>query len=394
MLADAQRYRGAAVPVSPVLSSRALWGGRRPYIPAMIDAGEVRLVTSGRIALALALQAIGLRPGDRVLVPAYHSLSMIPPIVATGAQPVFYRIHGDTAIDLEDVAGKLQGARAMIAVNYFGFPQDLATVRAFCDRHSIAMIEDCAHSFFGASGGRPLGSFGDYAIGSSMKFLPTYEGGCLVSGRHSLAEVKLGSAGPGFELKAGLAAIERAVEYGRLPLARLPLALKELLWRALKRRMPVASHDLVMTPSSSDSSYEFDPRWLDKRSALFSRLVLHFAARGRIALRRRGNYLALQSGLRDLPGIAPLFAHLPEDVYPWVFPVLAAEPESAFARLKAAGVPLIRFAESLWPGVDSLVCANSANLSRRVFGFPCHQELTDAELQWMIAAARYAVAAQ
>lgn len=393
MASHAQAYPRAQVPVTPVLSAGSLLGARGPRISAMTDTGEVRLVTSGRIALALAMRAIGLAPGDRVLVPAYHSLSMIPPIVAAGAEPVFYRIRSDASIDLEDVATRLEGARALVAVNYFGFPQDLAAIRAFCDRHSLAMVEDCAHSFFGASGGRPLGSFGDYAIGSSMKFLPIYEGGCLVSKRHSLAAVKLGSAGRGFELKAALAAIERGLEYGRLPLARLPLALKGGVWNLLKRRKGKAAA-AGLTPSSSDSSYDFDPRWLDKRSALFSRLVLRFAARGRIAQRRRGNYLALQAALRDVPGIPPLFTELPADVYPWAFPVVAADPELIFAPLKRAGVPVIRFAESLWPGVDASVCPNSANLSRRVFGFPCHQELTDAELGWMIATIRSVVGAR
>ncbi|MBZ2206095.1 DegT/DnrJ/EryC1/StrS family aminotransferase [Massilia soli] len=394
MPSHAQPFPRAQVPVTPVLSCSALLGARAPHISAMTDTGAVRLVTSGRIALALAMRAIGLKPGERVLVPAYHSLSMIPPIVAAGAVPVFYRIRADASVDLDDIAGKLAGARALVAVNYFGFPQDLAAIRAFCDRHALAMVEDCAHSFFGASAGQPLGSFGDYAIGSSMKFLPIYEGGCLVSARHSLDAVSLDSAGRGFELKAALAAVERGVEYGRLPLARLPLALKARLWNLLKRRKDGAAPAAAITPSSSDSSYDFDPRWLNKRSALFSRLVLRFAARGRIAQRRRANYLALEAALRDVPGMPPLFAELPADVYPWAFPVIAAEPERMFAPLKMAGVPVIRFAEKLWPGVDSSVCQHSADLSRRVFGFPCHQELSKAELDWMIATIRSVVGAK
>ena len=374
--------------MTPVLSAAALLGPRKRHISAITDSGAVRLVTSGRIALALAMRVIGLKPGERVLVPAYHSLSMIPPIVAAGAEPVFYRIGADASADLDDIAGKLAGVRALVVVNYFGFPQNLAAIRAFCDRHAVAMVEDCAHSFFGASAGQPLGSFGDYAIGSSMKFLPIYEGGCLVSARHRLDAIKLDTAGRGFELKAALAAIERGVAYGRLPVARLPLALKAWLWNLLKRRQVGAASAVAMTPSSSDSSYDFDPRWLNKRSALFSRLVLRFAARGRIAQRRRANYLALHEALRDLPGLPPLFAELPPDVYPWAFPVVAADPDRIFAPLKLAGVPVIRFAEALWPGVDASVCQHSANLSRRVFAFPCHQELTKVELAWMIATIR------
>jgi perosamine synthetase len=52
---------------------------------------------------------------------------------------------------------------------------------------------------------------------------------------------------------------------------------------------------------------------------------------------------------------------------------------------------LTRFAEQLWPGVDATVCVNSTALSRRVLAFPCHQELRDAELDWIAAQVREAL---
>lgn len=395
MTSPANRYPKPHLPVTPVLSAAALADRRGQRIAAVTDAGAVRHVTSGRIALALAMRAIGIAPGERVLVPAYHSMSMIPPILACGAEPVFYRIRPDASVDLGDAAGKLDGVRALVAINYFGFPQDLAAIRAFCDEHGLMMVEDCAHSFFGASNGRGLGTFGDYAIASSMKFFPIYEGGCLVSARHSLAAIKLGGAGAGFELKAALAAIERGLDYRRLallrPLLRGPLVLKAMLWNQVKRRRRSAPG---LTPDSSDSSYNFDPRWLDKRSSLFSRLVMRLAARGRIGRRRRAHYETLQASLADLAGMPPLFPQLPADVVPWAFPVVAADPERIFAPLKAAGIPVIRFAETLWPGVDATVCPVSARLSRSVVAFPCHQELTDAELAWMVTSIRSVVQAQ
>ena len=60
------------------------------------------------------------------------------------------------------------------------------------------MLEDCAHAFFGEYENRPLGSFGDYAIASTMKFFPTSEGGCLVSSHHSITSLHLKSAGIAF----------------------------------------------------------------------------------------------------------------------------------------------------------------------------------------------------
>jgi hypothetical protein len=57
-------------------------------------------------------------------------------------------------------------------------------------------------------------------------------------------------------------------------------------------------------------------------------------------------------------------------------------------------VPVTRFGHPLWPGVDDSVCATSCMLSRHVLAFPCHQELREAELAWMIAAIVAAASAQ
>jgi dTDP-4-amino-4,6-dideoxygalactose transaminase len=385
-----------AIPPVPVLSLGALRRAAPASIalPSLLDAGAARMVTSGRIAIGLALREIGVGAGDIVLVPAYHSPSMIPPVLWLGAQVVFYRIHPDTTADLNDIAAKLgPSVKAVMVTHFFGIPQDLAPLRALCDSHGMALLEDCAHCFFGRYGETPVGTSGDYAIGSSMKFFPIYEGGCLVSARHPLDAVRLRSAGAGFEAKAALAALEASFGYGRLPAVRalltLPLRLKSALWGALKARRAAAGGGAAasaLAPDSSDSSFNFDPRWIDKRSSTFSRLTLRAVSHTRIVSLRRRHYLALQAAVGKLPGCRPLFASLPDGACPWVFPLLVDQPEAVFARLQAAGVPMVRFGASLWPGVDATVCANSVALGRHLIAFPCHQALREAESRWMIAA--------
>ncbi len=382
------------VPLAPVLSHRSFTGaaGMRPA--SVLDAGPASLVTSGRIAIAMALREMNVGPGDLVLVPAYHSLSMIPPLLACGAEPVFYKVGANAEVDLADAQSRL-GARvkAIMVTNYFGMPQDLARIRAWCDEHRILMLEDCAHCFFGQHQGQPVGSWGDYAIASSMKFFPIYEGGCLVSARHALTGPELRGAGKGFEVKAGLNALEHAFAYRRLPLLRallwLPMQLKSLLWGALKRNTPVAA----LAPSSSDSSVDFDPRWVDLRSSWFSRMVMRRASHQRIVTRRRAHYKHLAAALSSLPGCRPLFTSLPEHACPWLFPLVVDNADTLFEKLHHAGVPMTRFAQTLWPGVDERVCANSAYLSCHVLAFPCHQELDAEELAWITATIRAAALA-
>ncbi|QJD99894.1 DegT/DnrJ/EryC1/StrS aminotransferase family protein [Massilia forsythiae] len=380
---------GPRVPLVPPLSGASLRHGgavdRHP--PSVLDAAHVRLVTSGRIAIGLALRELGVREGDSVLLPAYHSLSMVPPVLWRGATPRFYRVDAQARIDLVDVAALCDpSVKVLVATHYFGFPQDVSALRAFCDARGITLVEDCAHAFFGESAGKPLGSHGDYAIASSMKFFPMYEGGALVSNRHALDGVALRSAGKGFEAKAVLATLEYSFRYGRLApiqaLLALPMRAKDAVWRRIKAARP-ATAATALAPGSSDSDASFDTRWLDKRSSLFARQLLKRVSHARIVALRRRHYLRLQEALAGQPGCRPLFERLPDGVCPWLFPLLVDDADAVFERIKALGVPVVRFAETLWPGVDAARCPHSAYLSRHVLAFPCHQELRESEFAWM-----------
>jgi perosamine synthetase len=123
--------------------------------------------------------------------------------------------------------------------------------------------------------------------------------------------------------------------------------------------------------------------------------MLKLASHRRIGALRRRHYQALHAACAGLPAIRPLFPGLPDGVYPWVFPLLADEP-AQLARLCAAlgraGVPYVRFGETLWPGVDAGTCPVRADLSQRLVALPCHQALTAAELDWMAGQLRAAAA--
>ena len=397
-VATAVAARRTRVPLAPVLSLRSLAPAGGAALPSVLDAGPARLVTSGRIAIGMALREMDLQPGDAVLVPAYHTLSMVAPLRWAGVEPVFYEVGADATVDPQELERRRTPAvRAVLATHYFGFHQDMAALRAWCDVAGLRLIEDCAHCWFGEVQGRPVGSWGDYAIASSMKFYPTFEGGCLVSARHALTAPAARGAGLGFEAKSALAALERAFAHGRLGVLQavlaLPLRLKDALWSRAKRSKARAGAGAgqpaaALAPDSSDSSVRFDPAWLDRRSAVFSRAVLRMASGKRIVSARRANYGRLQAALAGLPGCRPLHPALPDGVCPWVLPMWCEFPEPLFATLQARGVPLLRFASSHDPATDGFPA--SAALVRQVLGFPVHQELREEELDWLAAAIRAA----
>jgi perosamine synthetase len=381
-------YPKSRIPTQPLLSLSSFFRGKcRSDLPSVLDAGPAIFVTSGRVAIALALQQMKIGKGDKVLVPAYHCASMVEPVIWLGATPVFYKINADTTADLDDVKSKLgSDTKVLMATNYFGFPQNLGDIRRFCDANGLFFLEDCAHSFMGEYQGKPLGSYGDYSIASAMKFFPIYEGGCLVSSRHRIANVELESAGLGFELKSAFNALERGFAYGRMSFLEavisIPMWLKNFIWAGVKSGG--AAKQVSFGPGASDGGFNFEPGWLHKRSSLFSRSLIKTVSKSRMAARRRENYFTLQRSLSDLPGCRALFSDLPDGVSPYVYPLVCENLHTVFPLLKTAGVPVIRFAEFLCEGVDAGVCHNSVELSEQCMQFPCHQDLRPKELAWMI----------
>jgi dTDP-4-amino-4,6-dideoxygalactose transaminase len=378
----------AAIPTQPVLSI-ASFGRRRCTVPAIDDFGFARYVNSGASAVALALKELGVKRGDEVLIPAYHGASVVEPAVWIGATPVFYRIHPSTQADFEDIDRRITArTRALIATHYFGFPQPIAQLRSLCDQYRIALIEDCTHAFFGKQDGRPLGSFGDFAIANSATFFPVRDGGVLASARRSLANIRIESGGVAAAARALVDGVEHAVEYRRLPLLRpvirLPLALKTWLGDAAGRGEGRTGAEAA----GNDPAPAFDAARVNKRQSAMSRRIMRMVDAQRIAEGRRANYLRIDEVLANTAGGVPLFHDLPADVVPFAYPYLVEQPEQVLDPMRMAGIPVQRFGEPQRPESDEDFCAVSADLARRVLLFPCHQELKAQELEWMLTRIR------
>jgi perosamine synthetase len=379
------------VPKLP-LFSRASFRRVGSRVPCVTEIGDVKYFTLGRMALSAALKDAQIGKGDEVLMPAYHCIVMVDAVLSVGATPVFYRIQSNTLVNLQDIEARITpSTRALLVAHYFGFPQlEMPAIRNICNARNLFLIEDCAHALLGGDEGKTFrfGAAGDYVIASPWKFLPAVDGGCLISSRRSLARIALKSAGARYQLKTVINLCEFALAHGRLNALRglrLLLRGKDRLRDAVRM---AKSTPLVENHSAGDLSIDFDPFWTDKEASWCARLIIKCAAWNGIAQLRRQHYNRLDTTLRDLPGCTPLFTHLPNGIVPQVFPLLVDEPEIVFPQLKALGVPIIRFGEFLWEHMDRSLCPVSVDLARRVFQFPCHQDLRRDELDWIIGTVR------
>lgn len=356
--------------------------------PSILGVKNARFTTSGRASIALALEHANITTDDEVLIPAYHCEAMVAPARWRGARAVFYRINPDTSILFDDIAAKITPkTRAIIVTHYFGFEQQLQPIRTLCTKHGIVLIEDCAHALFGLSSGQAIGTIGDYAVASLMKFLPIYEGGLICSTTRDISGIQLSPPSLMFQIKSAINCLETAVFYKRLGfLGRLINALfklKDKVWAFLKSLQP-ERQNTHLGPSSSEGGFGLDEAWIHKTMSGFSSWIVDNSKLRYVAERRRKNYQTLNTALATLRGCHPLFPILPEHAVPWVYPLYVDHPEKYFLTLKMQGVPVWRFGEFLDSGVTQEVCPVSVEYSEHIFQFPCHQSLTPSEIDWML----------
>lgn len=141
--------------------------------------------------LHLALSALGVGPGDEVLVSDYSFPATGHAVLYVGAKPVFVDVRPDTGtIDPAQVEAHITGrTRGIIAVDALGVPADWDPLQEIADRRGLFLVEDAACSAGGVYRDRPCGSFGDVAVFSlhARKGITSGEGGVLVTDDEALA---------------------------------------------------------------------------------------------------------------------------------------------------------------------------------------------------------------
>lgn len=278
------------------------------------NGGEIRYFSYGRHALHAALKSLGIGRGDRILVPAFICRDILSSINSLGAIPVFYAV--EKSLHIKDSPGQLPDARAILAVNFFGFPQDMEPFRAYCSRTGAVLIEDNAHGLLSRDEtGKALGTRGDFGIFSLRKTIPMPNGAALVLNNRNIdcrmaPQIAFSNAPipASFKLKRVLG---RLVPYTGIFLPRLLTTLGRKL-RKLR-----TGHEIAPSPPDAETS-------LPENAAPCAGLA-HFLAQIDVAReteRRRKLYLALDKVIRESGG-EPVFDVLPEYTAPYVFPFRA-----------------------------------------------------------------------
>ncbi len=152
---------------------------------ALTGAKHCVLAPNGTLALYLALRALGIGPGDEVIVPDFTFIASATSVEMTGATPIFCDINeGDLHLSLEDAERVITPrTKAIMPVHIYGCAIDMEPVLAFAKKHSLKVIEDAAQAVGVHSGKKHCGTFGDIGTFSffSDKTITMGEGGLVVT---------------------------------------------------------------------------------------------------------------------------------------------------------------------------------------------------------------------
>jgi len=149
-------------------------------------------VSNGSVAIEVALRALGIRPGDEVIVPPYTFISTVTSVLMVGAVPVFADIHPQSyCLDPEDVQRRIGShTRVIMPVHLAGHMADMPQLIKIAEQNKLSIIEDCAQAIDADLEHKKAGTWGDLGTFSfqSNKTLTCGEGGLILTNDSQLAE--------------------------------------------------------------------------------------------------------------------------------------------------------------------------------------------------------------
>jgi dTDP-4-amino-4,6-dideoxygalactose transaminase len=180
-------------------SLRAAWLGTGPKVAAFErlvaqykGVNHAVAVNSCTAGLHLSCLALGLGPGDEVIVPALTFCATVNAVIHTGASPVLADVEADTFnIDPAQVCRRISSkTKAIVPVHFAGRPCNMTALIALAREHGLKIVEDCAHAIETEFGGQKAGTFGDCGVLSfyATKNIVTGEGGMVLTNDSAVAE--------------------------------------------------------------------------------------------------------------------------------------------------------------------------------------------------------------
>ena len=196
LMGDQEKKAALSVVESGKLTDSSYEGGKwvknfESKMRELLGAKHVVAVNSGTAALHSVLLALGIKPGDEVVVPSFTFVATANVVLACGARPIFVDTKADFNIDPFLLSKAItRRTKAVIPVHLYGYPADMDEIREVASAHSISVIEDAAESLGAKYKGRQTGTLSDAGCFSmyASKVATSGEGGAVSTNNDGLAD--------------------------------------------------------------------------------------------------------------------------------------------------------------------------------------------------------------
>lgn len=352
------------------------WGESAANVPFPLNAPHSTYFYRARNAIYHLFRALRLQKEETVLVPAYHHGNEVRAIRAAGATIRFYPVNRTMEPDLDAMARLCRtDARVLFVIHYLGWPQPMEDITALCRERGLILIEDCALALLSETDGRPLGSFGDYAVYCLYKTLPLPHGGLLIQNRRVFDDLTRLALTPCDFLSAAGRTSELMVEWLRSrsngagqSLARLKRIVGDALTAGGIHRLPVGD-------------VGFDLASVNTGMSVWAHRLLKRYDYEAIRQKRRVNFLRL---LHRLDGRAtPVCTDLRHGICPLFFPILVPDKRAAAQALRQHGIGAVEFWNHGDPEAAGDVFREAQFLRDHVLELPIHQDVTAEQVDYM-----------
>jgi len=328
-----------------------------------------------RNAIWHGVDYLGLKPGDVVLMPAFHHGIEVDTLLSKGLKLIYYRIDDQMRIDFDHLETLVSPEiSALYVIHYIGFPQSVKLLSEFAARHKIKYIEDCALSLFSSSPEGPLGISGDISIYCLYKTLPIPHGGMLVVNGPEIT-LPPSPENPDW-ISTATSLSNRLLDSLDTKWGGLGYKLNRVLKssaRIIKRKMP-SDHVSINTEELVEEHIRLG-------ISPITRYLINRMDREFIIKRRRENYSRLVELLRG--HIQMPFMSLPDGVCPLFLPILVEKKKEAHEKLLKKGVEAVNFWSRNHQDMQADMFPEVTYLRHHVLEVPIHQGIEEKHIEFI-----------
>ncbi|CCK80473.1 DegT/DnrJ/EryC1/StrS family aminotransferase [Desulfobacula toluolica] len=371
---------------------------KKPKLIFPLDQRRCEYYYSGRYAFAGALKSLNIKPGKKILVPAYICGIELEPIYHHGIIPIFYNVDRNLNPDLAFIERSIgRNVSAVLAIHYFGMAQPIGALKKICEEKKVALIEDCSHAFMSRHGNKPLGTFGDAAFFSLLKSIPIPNGGCLITQKKNnnnrIATRREPDKLSTFLMTADLILQKPIEQKSRCKQWAEQAALSSCLVILNGFRKGLAGVRRYLMPNAlwlaRSDTYEYIEEIEQWGISEKSRSIIKTIDYNEIIKTRVRNYNLMYEYFQNKNLSVKLFGRLKPGECPLLFPIILEKENKrklVYKALKEKGIVSHPWWDRFHPKVTWEDFPDAKFLKNNLLGFPIHQNIEPIHIEKMIEA--------